>query len=242
MRNSKKKMSKGFTRRDLFRLSGAAAGAMALGSTLTACSSDSSAQSVTDPSQKNSLMAGVDPYTPGTETLGVNEMRITFLGTSCIPRLSQECNSVFVEVGSGDSFVFDCGSGVIAKYNAMGIPMSKMNKVFLTHLHGDHMSDLTHIYCFGPSGDRKSPLFLWGPKNSGFTYTDPDGKIRGPYEDGTKAFCEKFREVMRWHTESFSFGSTSFVTNPADPENWGFRCRLFLLGMMPSMTATPLCR
>jgi ribonuclease Z len=207
------------SRRDLLKLSGVAAGVAALGGALSGCSSDSSAGA--DPTQQNSLLAGLEPYTPGTESLAADEMRITFLGTSCIPRLSQECNSVFVEVGSGDQFVFDCGTGVVAKYNAMGIPMSKMNKIFLTHLHGDHMSDLTHIYCFGPAEDRKSPLYLWGPNNSNFTYTDLDGNKRGPYEDGTKAFCEKFREVMRWHTESFSFGSTGFVTNPSDPATWG---------------------
>lgn len=49
-------------------------------------------------------------------------------------------NSVFVETGNGDSFVFDPGSGVSAKYNAMGIPPSRMEKVFLTHLHGDTRS------------------------------------------------------------------------------------------------------
>lgn len=207
------------SRRDLLKLSGVAAGALALGNTITGCGSISSAQAQSDSSQKNSLFDGLQPYYPGTETLGANEMRITFLGTSCIPRLSQECNSVFVEVGSKDQFVFDCGTGVAAKYNAMGIPMSKMDKIFLTHLHGDHMSDLTHIYCFGPAEDRKSPLYIWGPGNSGFRYISPEGQIRGPYNDGLRAFCELFREVMRWHTESFSFGATQF-TNVSSP-NWG---------------------
>ena len=78
--------------------------------------------------------------------------------------------SIFVEVGTGggtagigDQFVFDCGSGVCVNYGAMGIPYSRMDKVFINHLHGDHMSDLTHIYCFGAAGDRKSPLYVWGP-------------------------------------------------------------------------------
>ena len=57
--------------------------------------------------------------------------------------------------------------GVCANYNAMKVGYRKMDKVFLNHLHGDHMSDLVHIYCFGPSGDRKSPLYVWGPSASG---------------------------------------------------------------------------
>ncbi|NCB04613.1 MAG: MBL fold metallo-hydrolase, partial [Clostridia bacterium] len=70
-------------------------------------------------------------------------MRITFMGTSVIPRKGQASNSVFVETGNGDSFIFDMGSGVSTNYVAMGIPYSRMDKVFLTHLHADHMSDLT---------------------------------------------------------------------------------------------------
>lgn len=208
------------SRRDLLKLSGVAVGAVALGSTLSGCGADDSY--LADSSQRNSLADGLQLYTPGTEKLGADEMRITFLGTSCIPRLSQECNSIFVEVGSGDQFVFDCGSGVVAKYNAMGIPMSKMDKIFLTHLHGDHTSDLAHIYCFGPAEDRKSPLYLWGPGNSGVTYYDPQGNSRGPFNDGLRAFCENFREMMRWHTESFSFGATRYTDErPNPPRNWG---------------------
>ena len=216
------------TRRQMLKLSGATLGGLALGNPLSSLGSSPSNVEGTDPSQKNSLFDAL-PVFPLGEKLDENEMRITFLGTSCIPRLSQECNSVFVEVGSGDQFVFDLGTGVIAKYAAMGIPMSKMNKIFITHLHGDHTSDLTHLYCFGPSQDRKSPLYIWGPEKSNFTYHDPLGKIRGPYEDGTRTFCERFRDLNRWHSESFSFGSTSYTGNPlpVDLETlWGLRDKL----------------
>jgi ribonuclease Z len=70
-----------------------------------------------------------------------------------------------------------------------------MDKVFLTHLHADHMSDLTTLYCFGPSLDRKTPLRLFGP--SGDTP-----------EDGITAFAEALKLLTRWHVESFNFTST----------------------------------
>ncbi len=208
----------------MLKLSGSTLGGLALGGSLSSFGSPPKKEG-TDPSEKNSLFDAL-PVFPLGEKLDPNEMRITFLGTSCIPRLSQECNSVFVEVGSGDQFVFDLGTGVAAKYNAMGIPMSKMNKIFLTHLHGDHMSDLTHIYCFGPAEDRKSPLYIWGPTRSDFTYTDPEGNVRGPYDDGTRDFCERFRAMNRWHSESFSFGATSNQGNPLPPDImklWGLQ-------------------
>lgn len=144
----------------------------------------------------------IDTYTTGD--LGVfpigaplrkDAMRITFLGTSFLPRIAQECNSVFVELGNGDSFVFDLGSGVSAKYNAYGVPPSRMTRVFLTHLHGDHTSDLITLYCFGPAQDRKTPLYLYGPS--------ADDSM-----EGTHAFGILLRQLMKWHENSFSFLST----------------------------------
>jgi ribonuclease Z len=158
-----------------------------------------------------------------------DEMRITFLGSMVPPvRRAQQEMSVFVEVGWDrirqcpmDQFVFDCGSGVSANYGAMGIGYGRMNKIFLAHLHGDHMSDLAHIYCFGPSADRKSPLYVWGPGPSGVKNPYPPPRY---YKDGTKAFCENLRKAMRWHSESFSFESTSWKHSKEEmptPESWG---------------------
>lgn len=97
-----------------------------------------------------------EPLNSTIPLLGKDEMRITFMGSS-IPgnlRKKQQMMSVFVEVGWNeqrqtplDNFVFDCGSGVCTNYNAMNVGFGRMDKVFINHLHGDHMSDLTHIYC-----------------------------------------------------------------------------------------------
>lgn len=154
---------------------------------------------------------------PG-EPLDADEMRITFLGTSCIPRLSQQGVSVYVEVGPShkagnfwvpaDYAMFDCGMGVLSNYIAAGIPYSRMDKIFLAHLHADHMSELTAIFCFGEAYDRKSPQYVWGPSASGV----PDPVTGQIYEDGTRATMEHFREWVRWHTESFSFGQNSYKT------------------------------
>jgi ribonuclease Z len=175
-----------------------------------------------------------NPYDPNTKTtiapLGENEMRITFMG-SCVPpvRRAQQMMSIFVEVGWDsrrerplDQFVFDCGSGVCANYGAMNVGFGRMNKIFLTHLHGDHASDLSHIYCFGPSGDRKSPLYVWGPGPSGVQSPAWGDNPPRYYDDGTNAFCENLRRAWRWHSESFSFETTSYKGYiPPTRESWG---------------------
>jgi len=99
-----------------------------------------------------------------------------------------------------DQFIFDCGSGVCANYGAMA-SVTADGQIFLNHLHGDHMSDLAHIYCFGPSADRKSPLYVFGPAPR-TAPTPTQRRHRGPYDDGTKTFCETLRKAMRWHSRA----------------------------------------
>jgi ribonuclease Z len=161
--------------------------------------------------------------------LDPDEMRITFMGSNIPPvRRAQQMMSIFVEVGWNeaehralDSFVFDCGSGVCANYGAMDVGYARMDKVFISHLHGDHMSDLTHIYCFGPSADRVTPQYVFGPGPSGIKSPRPPRRY---YDDGTRAFCQNLREAMRWHTESFGFQNTRLKSYPSQEDiryAWG---------------------
>jgi ribonuclease Z len=214
MKTPRKENAKGWTRRDTLKASGLALGGLAMGGCI---GQSECADAILGPANRDNYFESLPRFCRESEPLAADEMRITFLGSWFSPRISQACNSVFVEVGNAlgktDQFVFDCGTGVMAKYNAMGIPASKMDKIFLTHIHGDHMSDLMHIYCFGPSADRKSPQYVWGPQNSGLTYQDPAGTTSGPYNDGTAAYCQFLREAARWHTESFSFQTTAFTND-----------------------------
>jgi len=221
--------TKKMTRRDFLKLQAATLGGLAL--TGSAVSQAAAAQCFNKnaPDQENKLFDKLPTACPG-EPLAEGEMRITFLGTSPVPRLSQQATSVYVEVGPTiydeefkawrplDYAMFDCGFGVLANYVAAGIPYSRMDKIFLTHLHGDHMSELSAIYCFGESADRKSPLYVWGPGKSNW----PDPVTGEIHEDGLRETLEHLREVWRWHTESFSFGNNGYASWTAPTqEGWG---------------------
>ncbi len=185
------------SRRDMLKGSGLAVGGLALSGGSAMAANPTTPQAV----PRMSLEKRPEP----------GQMRISFFGTWYTPRPNQACNSIFVELGNydpngdptdpnnqGDSFVFDCGAGVVSRYVAMGVPYSRMDRVFLTHLHGDHMSDLVTIYCFGPSSDRKTPLHVYGP--SGDTKNE-----------GTWFFCKSLYEMCKWHRESFSFLPTGVL-------------------------------
>lgn len=252
MKDSDKKAPEGLTRRDLLKGSGILLGGLALGGTLAgAGTGDANALECPIengcgypngiPTQQydypDYLFKKGDIFTPEIDapTLADNEMRITFLGTAFPPsRRAQQMMSIFVEVGpwvpdknggfgkATDSFVFDCGVGAYTNYSAMRIAASRMDKIFISHLHADHMSDLSAIYCFGPANDRLWPLYVWSHGPSGVINPKPPGRF---YDDGVNGFCKHFREAMRWHSESFSFLSTGWSGYKVPTKDgWGLPC------------------
>ena len=77
-------------------------------------------------------------YYPGTEPLGVDEIRLIACGTGMpSARRSQAATCFLVELGDGQKFLFDIGSGSHANLTALMIPADYLTKVFLTHLHTD---------------------------------------------------------------------------------------------------------
>ncbi len=243
MKKLEQTRSGGITRRHMLKGTGLALGGAAIAASGLARGADQTCGAegacTTADYQEYVPDAGVLDLTKGPlPPPGKDELRVTFLGSGFPPpRPGQKQMSVFVEVGpsSGtdpDQFVFDCGSGVVANYVGMGITYGRMDKIFINHLHGDHMGDLATIYCFGPAGDRKKPLYVWGPGPSGVQSPRPPPRphqgIKAPsriYDDGTKAFCRNFREACRWHTESFSFLETSMQgTTLPTRETWGLPC------------------
>ncbi len=131
-------------------------------------------------------------YFPGSETLGQDEMRISFVGSCPFPpRRDQAGTCIMVELGNGDRFFFDFGPGCIKNILAMGVPVPSINDIFITHLHVDHYHDLSYLLPFSAwAGRWKMPLRVTGP--SGRT---PDL--------GTKAMVAGMKQMLKWHLEAF---------------------------------------
>ena len=129
-------------------------------------------------------------YFPGTEKVGKDEMRVTALGTG-MPNQSPSnvAASFLVELGNGDSFLFDLGTGATDRLASLETDYGKLDKVFASHLHSDHVGDVAALWIAGWIGGRYHPLHVYGPSGS------------SP-ELGTKAHIDHIRAAWAWDVTS----------------------------------------
>ena len=131
-------------------------------------------------------------FMPGTEELAAGEIRVSVLGSGD-PwiRRSQASGSLLIEVGNPerDFFFFDLGSGALANFNALSLPVESTTKVFLSHLHADHIGDIPGLVGSLAKAGRVDPVEVWGGASE-----DPDL--------GLSAFVEHMGKAMAWDTAS----------------------------------------
>jgi ribonuclease Z len=132
-------------------------------------------------------------FVPGEEAIEDGELRVTVLGSgNPWPTRAQSSASVMVEVGNPerDILVFDLGTGSLANYASLKLPVNQINKLFITHLHADHMGDIPTLSgSYSKVGRADGPVYVWGPSG-----TEP--------RLGTKHFCEAIEEALAWDAEA----------------------------------------
>jgi ribonuclease Z len=135
-------------------------------------------------------LADRDVYYPGTETLGPDEMRVTACGTgmpNARPKQAAAC--WLVELGNGDKFLFDIGTGSAERISALQIPYNFIDKVFIGHLHSDHFGDLDALWVGGVVSNRVVPLRVWGPSS-----------LKPKY--GTKKALQAMEDMLAWDVDT----------------------------------------
>ncbi len=125
-------------------------------------------------------------YFPNSERLAPDEMRVIACGTGMpTTRAAQAAACFLVELGNGDKFLFDIGSGSAERISSLQIPYDYLDKVFIGHLHGDHFGAVGELFIGGALMGRVVPLRIWGP----------NGQVQ---ELGTKYAIEKMEEMYTW--------------------------------------------
>ncbi|MEN3035089.1 MAG: ribonuclease Z [Candidatus Methanosuratincola sp.] len=90
-------------------------------------------------------------------------MRVTFLGTSAgTPTQDRGLPSVLLEV-DGEQILLDCGEGTQRQMMKVGASLGKRMKIFITHMHGDHIFGLPGLIQTMNLINRSHPLDVFGP-------------------------------------------------------------------------------
>jgi ribonuclease Z len=88
---------------------------------------------------------------------------VVFLGTSgSVPTQKRSLPSVVIQF-SKELFMFDCGENTQRQMIQAKVSFHKKLKVFITHLHGDHVLGLPGVLQTMALMDRKEPVSVYGP-------------------------------------------------------------------------------
>lgn len=94
-------------------------------------------------------------------------MELIFLGTSAgVPTRSRNVTAILLDLQHptrGGLWLFDCGEGTQHQLLHTPYHPGKLDKIFITHLHGDHLFGLPGLLCSRSMAGIASPLTIYGP-------------------------------------------------------------------------------
>ncbi len=79
-----------------------------------------------------------------------------------MPLPHRHCTSVLLR-RDGDLFLFDGGEGTQVSLKRLNLKWKKINAIFVSHTHADHVTGLPGILMLSSQVDRKEPLYIYGP-------------------------------------------------------------------------------
>ena len=92
-------------------------------------------------------------------------MKLTILGSSSALPTSERYPSAHVLNVHERLFLIDCGEGTQMQIRKNRIRLSRLNNIFISHLHGDHIFGLYGLLSTFSLMGRKTPVRIHAPEN-----------------------------------------------------------------------------
>lgn len=128
---------------------------------------------------------------------------LTILGfNSAIPTINTSPTAQLLEMEER-CFLIDCGEGTQVQLRKAKARFSKINHIFISHLHGDHCFGLPGLIASFRLLGRETPLHVYGPKgikkmlDTIFTITETHRGFEVVYHELDKGYSEKIYEDNR---------------------------------------------
>lgn len=143
--------------------------------------------------------------TPDANAAEKSDFSVTLLGTGTPPPLMARFGPATLVSVNGTNLLFDVGRGVTQRLWQKKVPLGKINHVFLTHLHSDHVVGIPDLMLTGwltsPFGRRKGQFHINGPT-------------------GTKNLMAHLRQAYDWDIQTRindqGFKETGVIPNVAE--------------------------
>ena len=151
-------------------------------------------------------------------------IRVVFLGTSgSVPTLKRSLPAVVVQCPR-NQWMFDCGENVQHQMMQAKVSFHRKMKIFITHLHGDHVLGLPGLLQTMALMDRKEPVEVYAPKglkdflvctketlNFGLTYPVEINEILG---EGVVCDTAEYQVIAAKSNHAIASYAYAFVEKP----------------------------
>lgn len=134
------------------------------------------------------------------------EIRVVLLGTGTpVPSATQVGASILVEAG-GELLLFDCGRGCTTRLAQVDPGLiARVDRLFVTHLHSDHIVGIDDLWLNGWVQGRKEPLAIWGPEGLRHMMThlraaysaDIDQRLKEGIPPTAEGIADRFVEIAK---------------------------------------------
>ncbi|MBJ8740297.1 ribonuclease BN [Citrobacter sp. FDAARGOS_156] len=113
-------------------------------------------------------------------------MELLFLGTSAgVPTRSRNVTAILLNLQhptQAGLWLFDCGEGTQHQMLSTPFHPGKLDRIFISHLHGDHLFGLPGLLCSRSMAGNVQPLTLYGPKGLR-EFTETALRLSGSWTD-----------------------------------------------------------
>src|SRR5690349_1929125 len=107
-------------------------------------------------------VAGQSAMVPSAESSAI--LKVTIVGSGGGPAVNVQRFGPSILVDAADQLLlFDAGRGATIRLAQLGIPLERVDKVFLTHLHSDHVIALPDLFLtpWASTAARRTPFEVW---------------------------------------------------------------------------------
>ncbi len=91
-------------------------------------------------------------------------LEVFVLGTSGMQPLPGRFLTSAIVRRNGELFLFDCGEGTQVSLKMLNLHWKRINRIFISHMHADHVTGLPGLLMLSSQVDRTEPLYIYGPE------------------------------------------------------------------------------